>query len=450
MSARGRRAALSLLLVAVGTGGCETMSNVAQRMNLPGGAGRAVEGARVVAAAAPKIGEAFAEIEEGQEIELGRAVTANVGKRYAVLRDPALTRYVSLVGNAVAAHSDRPDMRYYFAVLDTDEVNAFATPGGFVFVTRGTLRHVRDEAGLAGVLGHEVAHIALYHGIKAIKAGRQKDLAVFAVREGVAQTRAAAVRGAIGTTADFFSEQVILKGYSREQEAEADRLGQEYAARAGYDPGGLRDFLGALLERGGREATTATFFSTHPGTRERRDELEQLLAKDAGGGRRNPERLEAALRGGVAATPVAGGGAGAAGAVALAPAPAPPAPSEIARLLQTAGRYTSHVIVFDPGSERFRGDPSAELRQIAEALAAVPTMRLRIEGHTDATGSPEQNQRLSARRAEAVRSALVTRFAVRADRLVAVGLGSAQPLVPNNTPDNRAKNRRVEFVREQP
>jgi outer membrane protein OmpA-like peptidoglycan-associated protein len=422
-------------------------------IGLPGGTGRAVEGARLVAVAAPKVSEAFAEIEEGQEIELGRAVTANVGKRYAVLRNPALTRYVSMVGNAVAMHSDRPDLRYYFAVLDTDEVNAFATPGGFVFVTRGTLRHVRDEAGLAGVLGHEVAHIALYHGVKAIKAGKQKDLAMFAVREGVAHTKAAAFRGAIGTTADFFSEQVILKGYSREQEAEADRLGQEYAGRAGYDPAGLRDFLSALIERGGRETTTTTFFSTHPGTRERRDELVQVLAHGQVGGRRNPERLEAALRGGMAAAPAGADPtdprpAAPGPSVALAPTPATPTPSEIARLLQAQGRYTSQAIVFDPGSERFRGDPSAELRQIAETLAATPSMRLRIEGHTDGTGNPEQNRRLSARRAEAVKSALVTRFGVRPERLAAVGMGSAQPLASNDTPDGRARNRRVDFIKE--
>ncbi|MBI1893279.1 MAG: M48 family metalloprotease [Candidatus Rokubacteria bacterium] len=114
---------------------------------------------------APAVKGAFTDMDEPQEIELGRAVTAGIGARYRVLRDRELTRYVALVGSAVAAHSERPDLRYYFAVLDAPEVNAFAAPGGFVFVTRGALGLMRDEATLAGVLGHEVGHIALRHGV---------------------------------------------------------------------------------------------------------------------------------------------------------------------------------------------------------------------------------------------------------------------------------------------
>jgi outer membrane protein OmpA-like peptidoglycan-associated protein len=446
----------ALLAAAALVGGCETVAGVAEGLRgvgLPGAGGAAVEAVRLTATAAPKISEAFAEIEEGQEIELGRAITAAVGRRYPLLRDPALTRYVALVGNTVAGHSDRPDLRYSFAVLDTEEVNAFAAPGGFVFVTRGTLRSLRDEAALAGVLGHEIAHIALYHGVKAIKAGKQKELALFAVREGVAHSRAAAFQGAIAGTADFFMEHVVLKGYSREQEAEADRLGQAYAARAGYHPAGLRDFLSVLVERGAGEA--ATFLSTHPGTRERRDELDQLLAREPGDGRRNPERLETALRSGPAALDTRGPAAArppapaAPGAVtALAPSPAPPAPSEVARALAAAGRYVSQQIVFAPASDRLRPEALGELREVAAALAADPALRLRIEGHTDAEGDPELNRRLSERRAQAVKATLVGRLGVRADRLSVVGVGAARPVAPNDTPDGRARNRRVEFVRE--
>ena len=97
---------------------------------------------------------ATTDIDEPEEVELGRAVSSAVGSRYTLLRDDPLTRYVALVGNAVALQSDRPDIRYYFGVLDTEEVNAFAAPGGYVFITRGTLRLMRDEATLAAVLGH--------------------------------------------------------------------------------------------------------------------------------------------------------------------------------------------------------------------------------------------------------------------------------------------------------
>ena len=120
---------------------------------------------------------ASTDIDEPEEIELGRAVASAVGSRYTLLRDEPLTRYVALVGNSVALQSDRPDIRYYFGVLDTDEVNAFAAPGGYVFITRGTLRLMRDEATLAGVLGHEIGHIALKHHVSAIKDQKQKAVA---------------------------------------------------------------------------------------------------------------------------------------------------------------------------------------------------------------------------------------------------------------------------------
>lgn len=227
-----------------------------------------------------------------------------MGGRYRVLRDRALTRYVALVGNAVAAHSDRPDLRYYFAVLDADEVNAFAAPGGFVFVTRGALRLMRDEAALGGVLGHEIAHVALRHGVDAIKAQKQKELAVFGLREGLAQSRAAAFTSVIASTTDFFVEQIVLKG------------------------------------------------------------------------------------------------------------------------------------------------SMDELKMVAESLVARSSLRLRIEGHTDSTGDPRRNVALSRRRAEAVKSALVQSFGISPERLTTGGLGATRPLGPNDTPEGRARNRRVEFVRQ--
>lgn len=243
---------------------------------------------------APTVRGAFTDMDEPQEIELGRAVTAGIGAHYRILRDRELTRYVALVGGAVAAHSERPDLRYYFAVLDTPEVNAFAAPGGFVFVTRGALGLMRDEATLAGVLGHEVGHIALRHGVNTIKAQKRKELALLGLREGLAQTRAAPFTEAISSAADVLTEQILFKGYSRAEEMEADQAGFRYAARAGYDPAGLRDFLAFLLERGEKDSALARFFSTHPATQDRLQEQERLL-RDRPGGRRNPERFARAV-----------------------------------------------------------------------------------------------------------------------------------------------------------
>jgi len=177
---------------------------------------------------------ATTDIDEPEEIELGRAVTTALGSRYTLLRDEPLTRYVALVGNAVAVQSDRPDLHYYFGVLDTDEINAFAAPGGYVLVTRGTLALMRDEAALAGVLGHEVGHVALRHHNETIKEERQSALkkagflSLTQIGLGFAHVGGAgdvalhtfapiALKAGADTT---FS--ALLKGHSRKEEGEAD------------------------------------------------------------------------------------------------------------------------------------------------------------------------------------------------------------------------------------
>ncbi len=238
---------------------------------------------------------AFGEMDEPEEVELGRSIAAAVGGRYRISRDRTLTQYVALVGNTVAAVSDRPDLRYYFAVLDSDEINALAAPGGFVFITRGALALMPDEAALAGVLGHEVGHIALRHHAETIKAQKQKSLAVMGLQQGLAFTRAGAFSGLIGATADLLAEQIILKGHSRAEEMESDRVGFQYAARAGYDPAGLREFLTALTAKGTRDAGVAKFFSTHPGTEDRLQEQTKLRQAWTSGGRREADRFARAM-----------------------------------------------------------------------------------------------------------------------------------------------------------
>jgi predicted Zn-dependent protease len=234
------------------------------------------------------------DMDEPEEIELGRATTAAVGSRYRLLRDEALTRYVALVGNAVAQRSERPDMRYYFGVLDGDDVNALAAPGGYVFVTRGALAIMRDEATLAGVLGHEVGHVALRHHDATIKASKRKAAAMAGLQTGLQFTRVGQFSQLIALTADAIVEQTVLKGHSRAEESESDVVGFKYAAAAGYDPAGLRDFLKTLRERGGQEQDVAKFFPTHPGTDERLREQDALLQKSPAGGRRNVARFEQA------------------------------------------------------------------------------------------------------------------------------------------------------------
>jgi predicted Zn-dependent protease len=400
-----------------------------------------------LAQAAPTIQGAFVDIDEPEEVELGRAVTAAIGGRYRLLRDPALTRYVALVGNRVAAESERPDLRYAFAVLDTDEVNAFATPGGFILVTRGALAVMRDEAMLAGVLAHEVAHVALRHGVETIKAEKKKAVAMLGLREGLAHTKASPFSGMISSTADLFAEQVVLKGFSRAEESEADVAGFKYTVQAGYDPRGLRDFLAVMTLRAPKEAPIARFTSTHPGTDERVREQDTLLQQTSGGQRHEARFARAVLR---RPAPVAGAAAPQVAAVppqAAMPTPPAAAPGTVLQAIQASGRYVSHAIVFDTASDRLRPESRAALKEIADALAAAPDLRLLVEGHTDSEGAPQRNLVLSRRRADAVKRALVTEFGVAADRLTTGGVGAQRPIASNDTPEGRATNRRVEFIR---
>ena len=252
---------------------------------------------------------ATTDIDEPEEIELGRSVATALGSRYKLLRDEPLTRYVALVGNTVAIQSDRPDLRYYFVILDTDEINAFAAPGGYVFITRGTLALMRDEATLAGVLGHEVGHIALRHHVETIK--DQKKAAVskgigttafqigsgFIPGVGGAVTSGLAHSPLMNLAADGLVN-LALKGWSRGEEEQADVVGFKYATRAGYDPAGLRDFLKAVQDSG-KQPAKAGFFAkwaqTHPGTDDRLKEQENQLKTASAGGRRAAARFETAM-----------------------------------------------------------------------------------------------------------------------------------------------------------
>ena len=238
---------------------------------------------------------ATVDIDEPEEVELGRSFTAAVGGRYKVSRDAGLTKYVALVGNEVAATSDRPDLRYYFAVLDTPEPNAFAAPGGFIFVSRGALELMSDEAELAGVLGHEVGHVALRHHADAIKDQKRKALAARTAQiAGASFSQSAPFVGLIGVMVDGVIEQTLIKGFSRSEEMASDKVGFQYAARAGYEPAGLRGFLSVLKAKSG-DAGVVKFNSTHPGLDDRLQEQAKLRDEYKGTGKRETLRFAQAM-----------------------------------------------------------------------------------------------------------------------------------------------------------
>ncbi|HWB18847.1 MAG TPA: M48 family metalloprotease [Phycisphaerales bacterium] len=179
------------------------------------------------------------------EYYIGRAVAANLIGRYGVWSNPDAARYVSLVGYTCAASSDMPETfaGYRFIILDSDEINAFGAPGGYVLVTRGILKECKDEDALAAVLSHEIGHVQNRDGLNAIK---KSEMWKTGLQEGTklaAQGDIAAATGLFDKLIDGFVEEVINKGYSRDAERKADASGVTIMTAAGYDAHGMLDML---------------------------------------------------------------------------------------------------------------------------------------------------------------------------------------------------------------
>ena len=221
---------------------------------------------------AVKVEKAARPVSETEEYYIGRGVAATILTKYSLYRNQMVTAYVNSVGNTVAMGSPRPYTYggYHFAVLDTDEINAFACPGGTIFVTRGMLKVVRTEDELAAVLSHEVGHVAQKHGLQAISTARWTEVVTTLAME-TAKAYAAAEMASLvdlfqGSVDDVFKT-LVVNGYGREQELEADGLAIGCMKTCGYDG---RQFVSVLdrLEQTSKQASGG-IFSTHPDLAER-------------------------------------------------------------------------------------------------------------------------------------------------------------------------------------
>jgi predicted Zn-dependent protease len=210
-------------------------------------------------------------ISEKTEVEIGRKAKQDIIKEYGAYHDLDWQVYLDQVGQRVARASDRPNMAYDFTIIDTDLLNAFAVPGGFVFVTRGILTQMADEAELAIVLGHEITHIAAWHGIEQLqRAGMLSTLTAIGAIGGIA-IGAGEAAIAIAQAAGIY-ENLYLLGYGRAHEREADQHGIYYASRAGYDPEAALTFFERLAKIEKEEEVAehiSPYWRDHPPTAER-------------------------------------------------------------------------------------------------------------------------------------------------------------------------------------
>jgi predicted Zn-dependent protease len=205
-----------------------------------------------------------------QEKKLGAEEAKKVEQEMGLLNDPALGGYLDAVGQRLVKESPRQDLPHQFHVVDMTEPNAFALPGGYVYVTRGLLALVNTEDELAGVVGHEIGHVAARHTVQRIS--RQGPFALITnLVSGVTGFFVPVVGNIVGGVGNF-AQSLVFSPYSRSQESEADTVGQEMAAKAGWDPAGLGTFLAtlgreeALLADGPRKPS---FFDSHPATPDR-------------------------------------------------------------------------------------------------------------------------------------------------------------------------------------
>lgn len=216
---------------------------------------------------------------ESGELEMGKKVHATVLQSMPIYDDKKLNSYVNKVGQKIAAHSDRPDIPYQFFIIDSPEINAFAAPGGYVYINRGLIAFLHNEAQLAAVLAHEVAHITARHAIRQESASAgAKTLSILSA----VLTRSNEVGQATGLYAT-----AAVKGYGREMELEADGFGAEYLANAGYPASAMVDVIGILKDQetyAKRKARASGrthnayhgVFSSHPRNDKR---LRELIAK---------------------------------------------------------------------------------------------------------------------------------------------------------------------------
>jgi beta-barrel assembly-enhancing protease len=215
-------------------------------------------------------------ISEQDEQRIGGLVSERIRQQYGVVQDQDVHRYVSLVGTALARQSTRPGIEWSFVVLDTEGVNAFAAPGGFVHITRGALALLGSEAELAGVLGHEIVHITEKHTIEAIKKSKATDLGLdmgsdMAPGGGLG-------KAALSKLADKTFD-MVMAGFGRGEELESDRLGVALVNKVGYAPQGLGAFLTTLAARNKAATEKQGLFASHPEMKERLDKLAATVAK---------------------------------------------------------------------------------------------------------------------------------------------------------------------------
>ncbi|MBI1173694.1 MAG: M48 family metalloprotease [Sideroxydans sp.] len=221
-----------------------------------------------------KMQKESADIDEPREIQLGSGIASNLLGAAPLLQNRRVQKYVNDVGRWLTLQTERPDLPWQFGVLDDDDINAFAAPGGYVFITKGLLAQMHSEAELAGVLAHEISHVLRKHHLQAIKKGARTELMAEFADQALQKSGAdPALNKLVGAGTEIYA-----RGLDKDDEFEADRMGVVIATRAGYDPYGLPAVLQDLQGLNPQDSSLALMFKTHPALADRLDLLDRLMS----------------------------------------------------------------------------------------------------------------------------------------------------------------------------
>jgi predicted Zn-dependent protease len=215
-------------------------------------------------------------VSQQQEVQIGQQESAQIQQQLPLVQDAVINQYVTSLGNQIASHTSRADLQWQFYVVNTDVVNAFALPGGIVYVNRGVLERADRMDELAGVMGHEIEHVVRRHSVKQMEQmqGANVGVALACTLTNICSNQAAAAAINVGGTA-------IFAKFSRADEVQADEGGFQNVINAGISPEGMLSFFQKLLaeEQQSNNSNVSSWFSDHPGTQDRIADIQRMLAQ---------------------------------------------------------------------------------------------------------------------------------------------------------------------------
>lgn len=209
-----------------------------------------------------------------QEVEMGQTYSAQINREIPIVRDPEVQRYINLLGTTIARNVDDRSLDWQFYVVDSKEVNAFAVPGGFVYVNRGLIERAGKMSQLAGVLAHEIGHVTMRHSVKQMQAAQKANvgLSLACILTSICESQVAGAAVQLGGG-------MVFAKFSRDDEREADQSAVDFVIRAGIDPHGIPEMFRILIaERQRNPGGLDAWFRTHPMEEDRVATTESLIS----------------------------------------------------------------------------------------------------------------------------------------------------------------------------